>query len=245
MTTTTRKRACPHCGRELSELTVTLAGREMFAGYEPCGCEGARAERAAELAREEADRLREREESRLRAYRRAGVRPRFERAESPLAEGVLAGVRRGRGAYVCGPVGTGKTHLASAVARMAVDARMSVRVTDMPGILASLRATFGTSRTEGDVLGSLSRCDLLVVDDLGKEPPTDWALSQVFRVVNDRYETMRPMVVTTQYGRKELIGRLGRDGDPGTALAIVSRLRETCDRVELTGRDRRIENGSR
>ena len=51
------------------------------------------------------------------------------------------------------------------------------------------------------MLSRLSRVGCLVLDDLGKESPTDWTLGQVFRVVNDRYENMRPVVVTTQYGK--------------------------------------------
>lgn len=161
-------------------------------------------------------------------------------AESPMAGGIMAGVREGRGAYVFGPVGTGKTHLASAVARMAVDDGMRVRVTDMPGIIARLKGTFGTQTSEEDVLSGLSRCGLLVIDDLGKEPPTDWTLTQVFRVVNDRYETMRPVVVTSQYDLKALGGRLSRNGDVDTALAIVSRLSEMCAKHEMRGADRRL-----
>ena len=89
---------------------------------------------------------------------------------------------------------------------------MSTRVTDTLDILASLKATFGTDESEDDVLSRLSRCKLLVIDDLGKETPTDWVLSQVFRIVNDRYEQMRPVIVTTQFSRPELIERLAKNG---------------------------------
>ena len=239
-------RSCPHCGGELEPiLTPPMFGSKepRLVGFRPCGCPAARRERA-EREHEEA-RAREREEARKRreAYERAGIRPRFLGAESPLAGAVMDGVRRGRGAYLFGPVGTGKTHLASAVARMAVDAGMRVRVTDMPGVVARIRGTFGGTGSEEGVLAGLSRCGLLVIDDLGKEPPTDWTLTQVFRVVNDRYETMRPTVVTSQYELKALGGRLSRNGDVDTALAIVSRLSEMCDKREMRGEDRRLAHG--
>ena len=95
------------------------------------------------------------------------------------------------------------------------------------------------------MLSRLSRVGCLVLDDLGKESPTDWTLGQVFRVVNDRYENMRPVVVTTQYGKGDLIRRLAKNGDEETAVAIVSRLAEMCDKYELQGRDRRLSNGER
>ena len=81
---------------------------------------------------------------------------------------------------------------------------------------------------------------LLVIDDFGKEPPTDWALSQLFRVVNARYEALKPVVVTTQFSRPALIERLSKNGDEQTAVAIVSRLFEMCRKVELAGSDRRL-----
>lgn len=243
MAPTTRR--CPHCGAELRPLTLPalFGGREHVVGWEPCQCEGARMEREERLAAEEERRRREEAERRRRAYERAGIKPRFIDAESPMAARILEGVRRGVGAYICGPVGTGKTHLASAVARMAVDEGMSVRVTDMLGILAAFKATYGGEGSEDAVLGRLSRCRLLVIDDLGKEAPTEWTLGQVFRVVNDRYENMRPVVVTTQFGKSDLIRRLARHGDAETAVAIVSRLSETCRKVELTGTDRRLRHG--
>lgn len=243
MAPTTRR--CPHCGAELRPLALPalFGGREHVVGWEPCQCEGARRERDERLAAEEERRRREEAERRRRAYERAGIKPRFIDAESPMAARILEGVRRGVGAYICGPVGTGKTHLASAVARMAVDEGMSVRVTDMLGILAAFKATYGGEGSEDAVLGRLSRCRLLVIDDLGKEAPTEWTLGQVFRVINDRYENMRPVVVTTQFGKSDLIRRLARHGDAETAVAIVSRLSETCRKVELTGADRRLRHG--
>ena len=166
-------------------------------------------------------------------------------AASPMAEGIAAKVEQGRGAYICGPVGTGKTHLASAVARLLVDGGTSVRVTDMLGVLAAIKGTYGGDGTEDGVLSRLSRVGCLVLDDLGKESPTDWTLGQVFRVVNDRYESMRPVIVTTQYGKGDLIRRLAKNGDKETAVAIVSRLSEMCDKYELQGKDRRLSNGER
>ena len=234
---------CPHCGAQLEVRYVVLAGRRTFCGWKPCGCPGAVAERD-ERSRLEA-RAKEAAAKRRRAYERAGIKPRFMTAASPMAEGIAAKVEQGRGAYICGPVGTGKTHLASAVARLLVDGGTSVRVTDMLGVLAAIKGTYGGDGTEDGVLSRLSRVGCLVLDDLGKESPTDWTLGQVFRVVNDRYENMRPVVVTTQYGKSDLIRRLAKNGDEETAVAIVSRLSEMCDKYELQGKDRRLSNGKR
>lgn len=242
MTSTT---SCPHCGARLEANLAEIMGRRVFCGWRPCGCPGAVAERAERARLEAMAEAREAAAKRRRAYERAGIKPRFMAADSPMAGDIAAKVGQGRGAYICGPVGTGKTHLASAVARLLVDGGTSVRVTDMLGVLAAIKGTYGGDGTEDGVLSRLSRVGCLVLDDLGKESPTDWTLGQVFRVVNDRYESMRPVIVTTQYGKGDLIRRLAKNGDKETAVAIVSRLSEMCDKYELQGKDRRLSNGER
>lgn len=242
MTSTT---SCPHCGARLEANYAAIMGRRVFCGWRPCGCPGAAAERAERARLEARAKAEEVAVKRRRAYERAGIKPRFMAAASPMAGVIAAKVGQGRGAYICGPVGTGKTHLASAVARLLVDGGTSVKVTDMLGVLAAIKGTYGGDGTEDGVLSRLSRVGCLVLDDLGKESPTDWTLGQVFRVVNDRYESMRPVIVTTQYGKGDLIRRLAKNGDEETAVAIVSRLSEMCDKYELQGKDRRLSNGER
>lgn len=235
---------CPYCGKPYDPIEVPSLGGEgtVILGHKICHCADAEKERIKRLQEENERVERERKKKRIKAYKKAGIKPRFIEAKSDMAKDVFGLVKQGIGAYIVGNVGTGKTYLASAVARLAIDDGMSTRVTDTLDILASLKATFGTDESEDDVLSRLSRCKLLVIDDLGKETPTDWVLSQVFRIVNDRYEQMRPVIVTTQFSRPELIERLAKNGDEETAVAIVSRLFEMCELISLTGQDRRISN---
>ena len=142
ISTTEIKAACQHCGSSLEPLTLPSpfgSRKPLTVGWKPCQCTGARREHAELLAAEEAQRQKEQTEKRLRAYEKAGIKPRFIKAEHPMAARILEGVNTGIGAYICGPVGTGKTHLASAIARMAVDAGMRVKVTDILGILAAFK----------------------------------------------------------------------------------------------------------
>ena len=120
---------------------------------------------------------------------------------------------------------------------------MSVRFTSVSRVLDAVRGSYGTSRDSAAVMDAYASAGLLVLDDLGKESPTDWTLMKLFDLVNDRYEQMRPLVVTTQYARSELVSRLAKNGDEETAVAIVSRLAETCDRYDFAGPDRRISHG--
>ena len=107
------ERACPHCGAPLRRMTAEVGGREVSAGWKPCRCDGARAERAERLAEAERERLEDERLRHLRRRERAGIPRRYLRAEHPDAPALLAGL--GEGLYITGAVGAGKTHLACAV----------------------------------------------------------------------------------------------------------------------------------
>ena len=61
----------------------------------------------------------------------------------------------------------------------------------------------------------------------------------IFQIVNYRYEAMRPLIVTSQYDLAGLEKRIARQGEYESARAIVSRLRQMCHVIELSGNDRR------
>jgi DNA replication protein DnaC len=138
----------------------------------------------------------------------------------------------GRGLWIQGDVGTGKTTLAMLVSKSALDAGRSVAIYSLPRLLAIMRESMST---EGGMLGFMDRLgavDLLHVDDLGAENPTDWVLEQLYSIVNARYEARRAIVATTNLMPDELSERLG--------ARTVSRLVEICgDLIPLFGEDDR------
>lgn len=247
MTSSQLTSRCPYCGSALEPIVLPalLGAQERIVGYRTCSCKAARAAQE----RQRLDELSAKQEREYQAakkrYAAAGIKPRYFGATSELARGLIASMERGKGAYLFGNVGTGKTHLASAIAKASLDLGKRVRMVDMPSIVARVKSTFGSSETEDDVLLPLMRYDLLIIDDLGKEAPTDWTLTQVFRIINSRYENLKPVVITSQYDFKALGARLSRNGDTDTALAIVSRLSEMCQKIELKGHDRRLTYGKR
>lgn len=230
--------SCPFCGMELRARTLDVAGRTIFAGYEPCQCDGAVRQREAD-ERAEADAAeRERYERRRRAYERAGIMPRYSDAEHPMAHECAELAEGGSNLYICGGVGTGKTMLAAVTLRILVDHGVRVRLSSMWKILDAIKDGF---KDGSDPLPEYQRVRCLVLDDLGKESPTDFALERIFALVDERYNRMLPTIVTTQYKPGMLIEHLAKNGDKDTAIAVVSRLRDGCEVVELGGRDRRLD----
>jgi DNA replication protein DnaC len=140
----------------------------------------------------------------------------------------------GRGLWIQGNVGTGKTTLAMLVSKAALDAGRSVAIYSLPRLLNLLRESMDSQEGKLDFMDRLTAVDLLHIDDLGAENRTDWVLEQLYSIVNARYEAERPIVATTNLMPDELSERLG--------TRTVSRLVEICgDLLPLWGEDKRRE----
>jgi DNA replication protein DnaC len=140
----------------------------------------------------------------------------------------------GKGLWIQGDVGTGKTTLAMLVSKAALDAGRSVAIYSLPRLLNLLRESMDSQEGKLDFMDRLTAVDLLHIDDLGAENQTDWVLEQLYSIVNARYEAERAIVATTNLMPDELSERLG--------ARTVSRLVEICgDLIPLFGEDKRRE----
>lgn len=154
--------------------------------------------------------------------------------------------REKNGLVFAGPPGTGKTHLAASVANQLMNTGVPVIFTTMIDLLSKIKATFDTERTtanEADVMRSYKTVDLLIIDDMGKEQPTNWALTKMYEIINARYENYKPVIITTNYSAEELTQRLTpKDGDSTTAAACIDRILESTYTVALAGESWRRRN---
>jgi DNA replication protein DnaC len=140
----------------------------------------------------------------------------------------------GRGLWIQGDIGTGKTTLAMLISKTALDASRSVAIYSLPRLLNLLRESMDSETGMLDFMDRLTAVDLLHLDDLGAEHQTEWVLEQLYSIVNARYEAQRAIVATTNLMPDELSERLG--------ARTVSRLVEICgDLIPLYGEDKRRE----
>jgi DNA replication protein DnaC len=166
-------------------------------------------------------------------------------ARDPQKQAVLDAVRtyideldakiaEGRGLWLEGDVGTGKTTLAMLVSKKAIEAGHSVAIYSLPRLLARIRRTYDADARELSYLQFFERLtsvDLLHIDDLGAEKRSDWVLEQLYAIVDERYATNRSIVVTTNMEVAALEDQIG--------ARTVSRLAEICDTLPMYGDDRR------
>ena len=142
----------------------------------------------------------------------------------------------GRGLWFFGGAGTGKTTLAMLVSRLALEAGRSVAIYSLPKMLARIRRTYDAEAGEQSYIEFFERLtgvDLLHLDDLGAENRTEWVIEQLYALVNERYESQRSLVVTTNLDQGDLEEQIGQ--------RVVSRLVEICgDPLPIFDDDRRL-----
>ena len=137
------------------------------------------------------------------------------------------------GLLLWGKVGTGKSYFAGCIANALMEQEIPVRMTNFALILNDLAASF-----EGlnEYIDRLCRYPLLIIDDFGMERGTEYGLEQVYNVIDSRYRSGKPLIVTTNHTPDML------ENPQDTAHArIYDRLIEMCSPVCFTAKNFRKE----
>lgn len=143
--------------------------------------------------------------------------------------------RDSTGLLFWGDVGTGKTFIAACIANALIDQGVPVMMTNFSRVLSDLPGLFSGDRNR--YIDSFKRYPLLIIDDLGVERSSEFALEQVFNIVDGRYRAKLPLIVTTNLTLQEL-----KNPDSLAKARIYDRVLERCVPVRINNRNIRQEN---
>ena len=123
-----------------------------------------------------------------------------------------------------GRYGTGKTHLAAAIANRALERGIDLIFQPVPDLLDQLRMSYGNvSETYEDRFEKYRTVPLLVLDDLGAQSPTAWAEEKLYQIINYRYVNKLPTVITSNVNMRDVDGRIAsRLRDPMVNHIVMS-----------------------
>ena len=136
------------------------------------------------------------------------------------------------GLLLWGDVGTGKSFVAACIANALLEQGVPVLMTNFSKILNQMGNMYSEERYR--YIASFNHFPLLIIDDLGIERNTEYALEQVYAVIDERYKTGLPMIITTNLTINEL-----RNPADVQHARIYSRVLEMCTPMHVGGEDRR------
>ena len=160
-----------------------------------------------------------------------GTQPKVMEAAKKYAKNFKDFRKDGTGLLLYGGVGTGKTYIAAAIANALVDEGISAMVTNFARIANKMQESFEGRQA---YLDSLNRFELLVIDDLAAERKTEFMQEIVFNVIDARYRSGKPMIITTNLPIEEL-SKPQDDSEKRT----FDRILERCFPIEVKGESNR------
>ena len=143
--------------------------------------------------------------------------------------------QNGSGLLLWGGVGTGKTFIAACIANALIDQGVSVLMTNVPRIMNGMSGLFSEDRNR--YLDQLNRYRLLIIDDLGSERNTEYSTEQLYTVIDNRYRSGKPMILTTNLTLDEMKNIRDRAHE-----RIYGRILERCMPLRVNNENIRMKN---
>ena len=135
---------------------------------------------------------------------------------------------------IMGKSDVGKTHLAAAIANKLIENDKIVLMERLTNLLDRIRETYeNNTKSENELIEIYSNADMLIIDDLGTEKISNWALEKLYTIIQNRYENGLPIIITTRFNKHGLIERFSYSKDPDLVDAIISKLYQMCFGIKL------------
>ena len=243
-----------HCGKCRGKKQTRLPASDFTDGKEMvvrclCKCqveENKRKEEAEERrkAMERIERLRNSSliddklrEVRLRSFQKDQDNQKVYALAEKYVERFEEMYEKRQGILLWGTVGTGKSFTAACIANELMDRMVPVVMTSFVKILQNIQ---GNPEEEKIFMNRLNDARLLIIDDLGTERNTDYALEKVYNIIDSRYRAGKPLILTTNMTVKEM-----QENTDIRYKRIYDRIFEMCFPVRVPGRSWREKEAAK
>lgn len=138
------------------------------------------------------------------------------------------------GLIITGDSGVGKTHLAASILNELIEEDKLVLMGRLTLLLDMIKETFkDNSKSENELIELFSNIDMVVIDDLGTEKISQWALDKLYTIIENRNENKLPTIITTKFDKERLLHRFKQSNDKELSDAIIQKLYQMCYGIEL------------
>lgn len=161
-----------------------------------------------------------------------GYNPYISNASKKYAENFDKMLRDGKGILYFGDVGRGKSFAAACIANALIDKGYPCLMTNFSRLVNTISGLY----EKQEYIDSLNKYALLVIDDLATERDTAYMNEIVYNVIDSRYRSGLPLIITTNLTGDEL-----KNPSEVSKERVFSRLLEMCIPIEVKGIDRRKE----
>jgi len=138
------------------------------------------------------------------------------------------------GLLLYGNTGTGKTFVACCIGNALLEKGVKVMISNITDLLDKVTG-FGNSEKE-ETLKKIQNCDLLIIDDFGATRETEFANEQIYKIIDARYRSQKPMIITTNLTPNLMLN----ENDIGLKRTY-QRIVERCRTVAVSGNNRRLD----
>lgn len=236
---------CGNCNtRKQTEVNLDFLGQGIKKVGCVCTCEKEKMEREERIAKE-TERL-----NRIKVLKEQGIAdPQYlqaciekdDKSNIKISNAIIRYTNKweemkdkNMGILFYGDVGRGKTFYAACIANRLLEKGIPVIMTNIPALITAMTKDFEGEKAK--ILSKISNVELLVLDDLGVERETTYSAEKLQEIIDTRYRSEKPLIVTTNLAPDEL-----KNPTDLRYKRVYDRVLEMCFPIQVEGKSRRQE----
>lgn len=139
------------------------------------------------------------------------------------------------GIIIYGNIGHDNTYLAASIANKLIENNKIVLMERSSSIIDRIKESFNENIvSETEIIELYSNIDMLIIDDLGSENLSKWAIEKLYKIIISRYENELPIIITSRYNKNEILDKLSNENDLEMTEELVQILYRMCYGITIS-----------